>query len=577
MGAPEVQSPGPRLLTAVQAGQSSMSLSVRAVLFVLILACEKLPLDFLVNVDAAESATGLGAFVLTAQHLVFRFAVALALSLLIFAYAQRERRGWAKLNDAARNTKLRLGWILVHGAAILPLFPLSFFLYGRIDAPLSFSALVALWVFFAGTAVAALGVALAPWAIWWGAIREPGRLWLYAAVAAAIATGSIRLSQQLWASTAAVTFELVKHVLGPFIPGLIADPGTHILRSNRFAVEITDRCSGIEGAGMMLAFCGAWLLCFKADYRFPRALMLLPAGVILSFALNVIRIALLMLIGDRGYPEVAAFGFHSQAGWIAFILGAGLIAVVSLRSGWLSPVSVNGSLEGGRPEATESRGVGISTVRRSAVDVHNPTAAYLLPFLALLAAGMMARAASDGFEALYGLRIAACAVALAWAWQPLRKLDWHFSWRGLIAGIICFLVWVIAGPFLTHSQSMPAGLQALSVPARVSWIAIRVVAAITVVPIAEELAFRGYLMRRIVAANFDCVSFGSVSIAGLLASSLIFGVEHGTLWLPATFAGLIYGAVLMKTGKMGEAVLAHSTTAGLLALDVLLRGQWQLW
>src|SRR6185437_8147915 len=122
-----------------------------------------------------------------------------------------------------------------------------------------------------------------------------------------------------------------------------------------------------------------------------------------------------------------------------------------------------------------------------------------------------------------------CAVALACVWQSLQTLDWRFSWRGLFAGTICFMVWAIGGPILAHSQPMPVGLQVLSGPTRALWIAIRVVAAITVVPVAEELAFRGYFMRRIVTANFDRVSFGTVGIVALLASSLIFGVEHGNL------------------------------------------------
>src|SRR6185437_15767411 len=145
---PEVRSLEPGASPAVRTGGGSMSLAARAVLFVMILVCEKLPLDFLVNVDAAESATGFGAIVLTAQHIIFRFVVALALSLAIFAYARREQRAWGQLNDAARNARLRPSWFLVHSVAILPLFPLSFFLYGRVYAAFPFPVLVALWVSF---------------------------------------------------------------------------------------------------------------------------------------------------------------------------------------------------------------------------------------------------------------------------------------------------------------------------------------------------------------------------------------------------------------------------------------------
>jgi hypothetical protein len=35
--------------------------------------------------------------------------------------------------------------------------------------------------------------------------------------------------------------------------------------------------------------------------------------------------------------------------------------------------------------------------------------------------------------------------------------------------------------------------------------------------------------------------------------------------------------VLIRTGRMGEAVAAHLTTNLLIAVWVLLAGQWQLW
>lgn len=67
----------------------------------------------------------------------------------------------------------------------------------------------------------------------------------------------------------------------------------------------------------MLAFSTVLLLLFRGEFTFPRALLLVPAALVLSFALNIARIAVLVLIGDAGYPGVA-YGFHSQAGWIAF-------------------------------------------------------------------------------------------------------------------------------------------------------------------------------------------------------------------------------------------------------------------
>ena len=100
--------------------------------------------------------------------------------------------------------------------------------------------------------------------------------------------------------------------------GVVAVPATGTLGTQRFAVEIAPACSGLEGVGLMLIFSVLWLWCFRNDYRFPRALLLIPIGIVAIFILNSVRIAALILIGDAGATTVALGGFHSQAGWIAF-------------------------------------------------------------------------------------------------------------------------------------------------------------------------------------------------------------------------------------------------------------------
>jgi len=42
-------------------------------------------------------------------------------------------------------------------------------------------------------------------------------------------------------------------------------------------------------------------------------------------------------------------------------------------------------------------------------------------------------------------------------------------------------------------------------------------------------------------------------------------------------AGVMYGLLLRRTGRMGDAVVAHAVTNALLAGYVLIFGQWQLW
>jgi CAAX prenyl protease-like protein len=97
------------------------------------------------------------------------------------------------------------------------------------------------------------------------------------------------------------------------------------------------------------------------------------------------------------------------------------------------------------------------------------------------------------------------------------------------------------------------------------------------VPIAEELAYRGYLMRRLIQADFESLPFHAVRWPALALTAVVFGLAHGALWLPGIVAGLAYGLLVIRCGRLGEAVAAHATTNALIAVSTLLWGQWQLW
>jgi CAAX prenyl protease-like protein len=112
---------------------------------------------------------------------------------------------------------------------------------------------------------------------------------------------------------------------------------------------------------------------------------------------------------------------------------------------------------------------------------------------------------------------------------------------------------------------------------RAVWIAFRIAAAVITVPIAEELAFRGYLARRLVCRNFDEVPFSGLTALSMLLSAIAFGLMHGGHWFVGTLAGLAYAVALKWRGRIGDAIVAHATSNLLLAVWVLMRGDWSLW
>jgi CAAX prenyl protease-like protein len=557
----------------------------RLVVIAAVASAEILIGSYLVQAIPVDALHGAPEALRLVQHWLFRFIIAYAASLALLASLRGA--SVAAALGAAEQAPVRPRWALVHVLLLVPFFYLSATLY---TPSVPFAAMAVAWHLIAVAATLALFATFAPAAVWTGVLRRTGGLPIFAIVPAAAAVAAIKLSQMLWAPAAEVTFRLVNLMLKPVLPGLESDPVARVLGTSRFAVQIAEVCSGLEGVGLMLAFCTAWLWFFRREYRFPQALLVIPIGVIAVFLLNGVRIAALILIGDAGYERVATVGFHSQAGWIAFNLAAFGIAILAHTNPWLSRAAAERRAARrlqSAPAAEAGVGAGVSTGAAASGAAHpdaaartadgNPTAAYLMPLLAILAAGMIAHALSADFELWYPLRL---AVALAVLWIYRRAyagVDFGFSWRGPVTGALLFGVWAANAAWLGTSSNEPAALATLSPGLRGAWIACRLVAAVATVPLAEELAYRGYLLRRLTTVHFESAPFSAARWPALAVSALAFGIVQGRFWIAGTIAGLAYGALAMRTNKLGESVAAHATTNALIGAEVLLFQHWSLW
>jgi exosortase E/protease (VPEID-CTERM system) len=559
-------------LSGVAATPSRFGLVPRLGVIAVLAAAEILLGSYLVQAVPIDALHGAPEMLRLVQHWLFRFLIAYAVSLALLLSLRGA--SLAAALDVPDRTVVRPLWALAHVVLLVPFFYLSAALY---TPSVPFAAMAVAWHLVAVAATLALFAAFAPASVWITVLRKTGGLPIFAIVPAAAAVAAIKLSQMLWAPAAEITFRFVNLILKPVLPGLESDPTARVLGTGRFAVQIAEVCSGLEGVGLMLAFCAGWLWFFRREYRFPRALVVIPIGVIAVFLLNAVRIAALILIGNAGYERVAVVGFHSQAGWIAFNLAAFGIALLAHTNPWLSRAAaerrarrVQLAVASAASEAARRR-----AVPRSAES--NPTAAYLMPLLAILAAGMVARSLSDDFELWYPLRLAAAFIVLSIYRRSYASADFAFSWRGPAVGALIFAVWIASAAWLGASPDMPAGLAALPSGLRGAWIGCRLIAAIVTVPLAEELAYRGYLLRRLATAHFETAPFSAARWPALAVSALAFGLVHGRFWMAGIIAGLAYGAVAMRTNKLGEAVAAHATTNALIAAQVLLFRHWWLW
>ncbi len=550
--------PRPVLLPTVGSQKlfSIRGLSARVACLVGLFVLELIVLSIWIDTSALDGKTGLIGAVGDFGPRILQAIVVLAAVLLVFGYS-KAKPVLASISERLADTPPNWLFLAAHLAAMTAVVFLSRLLFG--GTPRADTAIALAWLASGLCGIAAGVFFFIPPKFFFELARSGGSAWIYA-LAAALATPVFAVpSQRLWKAATGITFNLVHFLLNPIIPGLIAIPATRTIGSQKFSVEIATGCSGLEGMGLMLVFSVLWLWFFRGDYKFPRALLLIPVGVSVMFLMNAIRIAVLILIGNAGAAGVALGGFHSQAGWITFNCVALALASATHRVPWLS----------------SRRTPVVEQERLSEV----PPAAFLAPFMAILAAAMLSRAASGTFEWLYPLRFLVAAATLWYFRRSYASVNWRFGWAAALIGGVVFVFWIGLDRFsgTSATSAIPAGLAAMSPVARITWLAFRIMAAVVTVPIAEELAFRGFLLRRLISADFEAVSLQRWTLLAVLVSSIAFGLMHGDRWIAGSIAGLLYAAAQKWRGRIGDAIAAHGITNALVAAWVVAGNHWSFW
>jgi hypothetical protein len=217
---------------------------------------------------------------------------------------------------------------------------------------------------------------------------------------------------------------------------------------------------------------------------------------------------------------------------------------------------------------------------------------YLLPYAAYVG---IASLPADwlSIEANYALRIAVVGGLLAWGWRSYQGVLGPFSAAGSIAlgslvGALGLVMWIALKSSLVLPGVEPWGETAW-------WL--RLAASVVVVPVFEELAMRGYVLRFLVqwqqaAADrvkdpfgdgLDRYSIhdlapGAATPVAVFGSSLVFMAGHGVAEYPAAFAyGLLVAALWIARKDLLSCIAAHAATNLLLALYVRATGNWELW
>lgn len=415
------------------------------------------------------------------------------------------------------------------------------------------------WALCGGIAIAAAVAALWLLAVapprYWRSLLAREHITLLAAFGAAtVAWLGGEIAQTFWRPLGSATFVLADWLLRFAYADTVTDPSHLLLGTQRFRVQIAPQCSGYEGIALVVTFLAIYLWLFRARIRFPEAFLLFPIAVTAVWLVNVLRIVGLVVIGTSFSRQLSAGAFHSQAGWIGFVAVALAVVGITHRTRFF--------------EARHGEAV------RHEI---NPTAkALLVPFLVLVGSLMVTAALSNGFDRFYPLRIVAVTGALLAFLRTYRTWDWGWSWASVGIGGAVFAVWLALDGTAGDDAATGAAIAGLGGVERAIWLGFRVAGSVLVVPLVEEMAFRGYLLRRLTAAEFEGKAAERFSWTAFALSSAAFGLLHGR-WVAGTAAGMAFALAQCRRGKLADAVAAHVTANALIAIFVLMTGAWALW
>ena len=223
--------------------------------------------------------------------------------------------------------------------------------------------------------------------------------------------------------------------------------------------------------------------------------------------------------------------------------------------------------------------------------IRSPLAAYVTPFFVfmggLMLVSLVKNPAADSLWLrspeywVYPLQTALCAGGLVFYWR-----QYDFGKRGgtglaLAAGLVVLGLWIAPQAILGVGERMDgfdpsvfgegSGLYWMTVAARFARLVI-------IVPLVEEIFWRGFLMRYLIREDFTSLPVGAFQWKSFAAVAVCFMLVHGMAdWHAALVCGVIYNFVAVRTGSLGACVLAHGVTNLGLGLYIMATKQWGFW
>ena len=217
----------------------------------------------------------------------------------------------------------------------------------------------------------------------------------------------------------------------------------------------------------------------------------------------------------------------------------------------------------------------------------SPAVPYVAPFVIFLALIGLSHLWPMPALADEILRLAVMLAVLSLVVRPVMDFRMPNGGVSVLVGVAIFLLWIapdLLFPqyrsfFLFDNSVVGTARSSLTETARhdVPVLFLRTLRAVAIVPIVEELFWRGWLMRWVINNDFERVPLGAYSALSFWAVALLFASEHGPYWDVGLVAGILFNWWMIRTKSLGDLILAHAVANACLSGYVIAAGKWEYW
>lgn len=231
-----------------------------------------------------------------------------------------------------------------------------------------------------------------------------------------------------------------------------------------------------------------------------------------------------------------------------------------------------------------------------------------LPLVAPFMAYLLFMMVTDAFpERLHHVAVVVHIAAAGWVawrfrrhWPPLGRPHWAAA---VAAGVAAAALWAggqhlfngvplgesslggrlslsVQPPFVALESAAQVDIARRFPDALDFWthVVLKILRAVTIVPIVEELFWRGFILRAFIHWDrFETVRLGQFTLVSFLGSSLLSIVQHPANWGVSILCWMFFNALFYWRKSLLFLMVTHAVTNLALYVYVVAWGDWQFW